>query len=568
MIELSKIKCIIWDLDETLWNGVLQENSNVVISEKILELLKLSSMIGVVHSICSKNNDILATETINRLSVQEYFVFNSIDYSPKGLRIREQISALKLRSENVLFIDDEISNLKEVNYYNPEIMVSQPFIIDELLQYYRLLYEQGVRSSRRIQYKKMERVYHISKKFSSNEEFLLDSNIRVEIKDDVISVFERIFELCNRTNQLNFTKRRSEKNQLYKEIIEADKSGYVVVTDKYGDYGIVGFFVINRGKLIHFLFSCRIMNMGIEQYIYKEIGKPSIEIKGEVASELEGIDPYWINRSDDNCSNKKLCRNNKKILLKGSCDLRRMKIYMPDEIKYEVPYVSFGKNIVYQTGIPTMAMSLKYPENEIRDMIQDLPFFSMEYYSTSLFDDSFDAVVLSTISLANLGVYINKDNGFFLSMGIPSEPMHLPQHENKYHAGGKYANGFNNSESMFKNLRNQYDYMFDEYRDKYLEIHLSDVIRNIHAKKIILVLGNEELYKEEKTQAGIYFSKANKIIEKVANKYGCECVNLSDLINSDENVINHFNHFSSIIYYKLAKVLCDIFDNLEGIIDE
>ena len=203
MIELSKIKCIIWDLDETLWNGVLQENSNVVISEKILELLKISSMIGVVHSICSKNNDILATETINRLSVQEYFVFNSIDYSPKGLRIREQISALKLRTENVLFIDDEISNLKEVNYYNPEIMVSQPFIIDELLQYYRLLYEQGVRSSRRIQYKKMEWAYNISKKFSSNEEFLLDSNIRVEIKDDVISVFERIFELSNRTNQLN-----------------------------------------------------------------------------------------------------------------------------------------------------------------------------------------------------------------------------------------------------------------------------------------------------------------------------------------------------------------------------
>ena len=56
MIELSKIKCIIWDLDETLWNGVLQENYNVVISEKILELLKISSATGIIHSICSKNN--------------------------------------------------------------------------------------------------------------------------------------------------------------------------------------------------------------------------------------------------------------------------------------------------------------------------------------------------------------------------------------------------------------------------------------------------------------------------------------------------------------------------------
>ena len=563
MIELSKIKCIIWDLDETLWNGVLQENYNVVISEKILELLKISSATGIIHSICSKNNDVLAMEMINRLSVREYFVFNSIEYSPKGLRVREQISALKFKAENILFIDDEINNLKEVNYYNPEIMVSQPFIVDELLQYFRLLYEQGVRSDRKNQYRKLELAYNISKKFSSNEEFLLDSNIRVEIKDDVISVFERIFELCNRTNQLNFTKRRSKKTQLYKEIIESDQSGYVEVTDKYGDYGIVGYFVINRGNLIHFLFSCRIMNMGIEQYIYKKIGKPLIEIKGEVASNLESIDPYWINRSDENCINKKIDSSKKKILLKGSCDLRRMKIYMPDEIKYEVPYVSFGKKIVYQTGIPTMAMCLKYSKSQIRNMIQDLPFFSMEHYSTSLFEDSFAVVVLSTISLANLGVYINKDNGFFLSMGIPSEPMHLNQHENKYQARGKYANGFNNNKSMFENLRNQYDYMFDEYRDKYLELHLSDVIKNINAKKIILVLGNEELYSVKKTQAGIYFSKANRIIEKVANKYKCDCVNLSDLINSDENVINHFNHFSSIIYYKLAKELCSIFDELE-----
>lgn len=563
MIELSKIKCIIWDLDETLWNGVLQENSNVVISKKIIELLNISSATGIIHSICSKNNDVLAAEMINRLSVEKYFVFNSIEYSPKGLRLREQINALKLKPENVLFIDDEISNLKEVSYYNSEIMVSQPFIVDELLQYYRLLYEQGIRSDRRNQYKKMELVYNISKKFSTNEEFLLDSNIRVEIKEDIISVFERIYELCSRTNQLNFTKRRSDKTQLYKEIIESDESGYVEVTDKYGDYGIVGYFVITRGKLIHFLFSCRIMNMGIEQYIYKKIGRPAIEIKGEVASELESIDSYWINRGEDNYSNKIIKKNKKRILLKGSCDLRRMRIYMPDDIKYEVPYVSFGKNIVYQTGIPTMAMCLKYSKTDIRNMIQDMPFFSMEYYSTSLFEDSFDVVVLSTISLANLGVYINKANGFFLSMGIPSEPMHLNEHENKYHAGGKYANGFNNSESMFENLRNQYDYIFYEYRDKYLEQHLSDVIKNIHAKKKILILGNEELYREEKTQAGMYFSKANRIIEKVADKYDCECVNLSELIDSDENVINHFNHFSSIVYYKLAKKLCGIFEDGE-----
>ena len=54
------------------------------------------------------------------------------------------------------------------------------------------------------------------------------------------------------------------------QLIQTDgvASGYVSVKDRFGDYGIVGMYVMKEGELIHFLFSCRTIGMGIEQYVY------------------------------------------------------------------------------------------------------------------------------------------------------------------------------------------------------------------------------------------------------------------------------------------------------------
>ena len=193
MIEIKKIKCIIWDLDNTLWNGILLENYNVALGKGKI-LLDVSTEYGIVHSICSNNPEKLVQKKLVEFNIDSYFVFNSINYKAKGLRIKEQINAMNLRAENVLFIDDEISNLKEAEYYNEGIMVSPPYIIEELIKFYRNEVRKGIRNNRLQYYRKMELRTIKKQDYLSNEDFLINSNINVYIKHDCINVFERLHD--------------------------------------------------------------------------------------------------------------------------------------------------------------------------------------------------------------------------------------------------------------------------------------------------------------------------------------------------------------------------------------
>jgi FkbH-like protein len=106
--HISKIKLIIWDLDETFWKGTLSDiNINapsIIPIDSNISLVKKLSKRGIVNSVCSKNDCELAENELRRLDVLEYFVFNSINWESKGGRIKQMIKDMALRPENVLFI--------------------------------------------------------------------------------------------------------------------------------------------------------------------------------------------------------------------------------------------------------------------------------------------------------------------------------------------------------------------------------------------------------------------------------------------------------------------------------
>ena len=134
--------------------------------------------------------------------------------------------------------------------------------------------------------------------YQSNEEFLYSCNIQVQIKGDCLAELDRIHELVMRSNQLNYTKRRQGKEELRYLLKEENVvSGYVTVKDKFGDYGLVGFYALQNGEAIHYVFSCRTLGMKVEQYVYSQIGYPEVNIQGEVVSELNQVEcPGWINQ--------------------------------------------------------------------------------------------------------------------------------------------------------------------------------------------------------------------------------------------------------------------------------
>ena len=120
---LDFVKLVIWDMDETFWQGTISEGPIVFVEENIEAVKKLTDC-GIVNAICSKN-DFAPVETAlkEEQDVWQYFVFPSIDWTAKGARIKKLIADMNLRPANVLFIDDNESNLNEAKFFCPDIQV-------------------------------------------------------------------------------------------------------------------------------------------------------------------------------------------------------------------------------------------------------------------------------------------------------------------------------------------------------------------------------------------------------------------------------------------------------------
>jgi FkbH-like protein len=327
------VKLVIWDLDDTFWNGTLGEGSVSFIDANAALVKELAAR-GIISSIASKNDYHAARQILEQKGIWDYFVFPSISYDAKGKRIFEIIQNASLRPENVLLIDDNTLNLEEARFFNNGIMVAHPTdLLPGMLDHPRLIGKPDRELKRLKQYQSLQRKFIDQQSTSlSNEDFLRASNIEIRIDYDIEASFDRIIDLINRTNQLNYTKKRLRT----KKDIEAFRlslnaygvtAACISCSDRYGDYGIVGFYALqptqrNKKSLIHFLFSCRTMNMGLEQFVFEHLGRPEIALAPDVAYGLNShVTVDWVKISD---KDNNLARDDLKLLLVGGCELLQL----------------------------------------------------------------------------------------------------------------------------------------------------------------------------------------------------------------------------------------------------
>ena len=329
MLDYSKIKLVIWDLDDTFWKGTLSEGPIVSIAENIQLVRDLTDR-GIVNSICSKNDYEPTVQKLKELEVDDLFVFKSIDWTPKGQRISKLIKDMGLRPVNCLFLDDNIVNLNEASYYSTELMVAEPSEIAVLIEYCRNTPVSDSKHKRFNNYKVLEKKQEAKENSEDNIAFLWSTNTKVEIHKDCVEQIDRIVELVGRTNQLNFTKLRSTKEELLEQLNQCNvDAGYVTVRDNFGDYGIVGFYLIRNGKCVHFLFSCRTIGQGVEQYVYSTLRWPELEVVGPVVNQVERIPaPEWINQDKKESEVENGDKSHAKIIFKGACDLRILATFL------------------------------------------------------------------------------------------------------------------------------------------------------------------------------------------------------------------------------------------------
>ncbi len=335
-LELANnVKLVVWDLDDTFWEGTLAEGAIVPIPANH-EIVATLCRRGIMSGICSKNDFEQTKAKLIELGVWDHFIFPRIQFTPKGQLVGEIIDDANLRAENVLFIDDNHLNREEVRHYCPGIMVADPVeILGSLLSLPQLQGKDDSDLTRLKQYKSLEqKSVHRRESKLENEAFLRECGIRVDIKYDVEAEFDRIVELANRTNQLNFTKIRLENPKAIENFRKTCGAygttvGTVHVSDRYGDYGIVGYFLLRvKGaikELQHFVFSCRTMNMGIEQYVYERLGEPDINVMAPVANPIKTFAKVdWIEFGTGGEVTLGALEGSKKLVLIGGCELRQL----------------------------------------------------------------------------------------------------------------------------------------------------------------------------------------------------------------------------------------------------
>lgn len=566
-LNIKDIKLVIWDLDNTFWNGVLSEGGMTPVDETI-ELVKELSYSGIVNSICSKNNYDDCEVSLKKLEIWDFFVFPSIDWTPKAYRVNEIIINMGLRPQNVLFLDDEPYNLQAVLDLNASILCAsiQDVLLDLLKQVNGLSKDPSLK--RLNQYHDLEKKMSEKKNFSSDDLFLKQSNIIVAIEYDCKKYLDRIYELVQRTNQLNFTKQRDNKTVLNSIINDPSyKCGVVFCRDKYSDYGIVGFFAcdISSNHLFHFLFSCRTIGMGVEQFVYAKLGFPHIEIEGDIVTKLDNsFCPDWIQFNETTCVHEKTNKDISKavrILAKGPCDISQVLPYFSDRELFdtEFAYVSETKKIYIesQNHTSSILLSQKLINSEQDELINTIPFIDKDFFKTNIFSESYDIIIFSLLTDYGLGMY--------RSISRPDIVIPFGQHTIDYTNEEKWKE-LVGKESDNEEIKRQYLYFKNNYRP---EGRISDsklienlrTIRSMIPSKTCLVLLNGAvtafskknnkywLINREKEHA-ISNERVKEAFKDVKNVY---IVDVNKYISSSDMYLDTLNHYKKIVYYEIAR---------------
>ena len=271
------VKCVAWDLDGTLWDGVLVEDGvdGVKPKAEMLEVVRRLDSCGIVNSVVSKNDADIAIDALKRFGIEEYFVYPQIGWGAKSESVKRLAREINIGLDAIAFIDDTEHERTEVKVECPEVEVVAP---EGVAAFADAICQRGSQlgSERRKMYRdEMVRGNAVAEEFAGDAAaFLAASRLEVELVDVQAGgdVAARCRELLQRTNQLTLTAHRYDEAAFNSLLSEATCKA-VRAHDKYGDFGIVGFVAWTPDRLRELVFSCRIAKKGVERRVLDMLPK-------------------------------------------------------------------------------------------------------------------------------------------------------------------------------------------------------------------------------------------------------------------------------------------------------
>ena len=289
----NKIKCVVWDLDNTLWDGVLLEGDRLTPRQSVLEIIKTLDERGILHSVASKGDFAAAMEKLREFEVDHYFIYPQINWNAKSSSIETIARSINIHVDAIAFIDDQAFELAEVAGSLPGVLCINAADLRGLLDMPemnpRYITDES-RRRRQMYLDDMRRDIDESEYLGPKEEFLASLDMTFTISHAKDGDLRRAEELTVRTNQLNTTGYTYSYEEL-DAFRQSPDHGLLItgLEDKYGSYGAIGLALIECQETVWtlklLLMSCRVMSRGggtaLIQYILRLAADNKVVLRAE-----------------------------------------------------------------------------------------------------------------------------------------------------------------------------------------------------------------------------------------------------------------------------------------------
>ena len=275
----DKVKCVVWDLDNTFWDGILIETEDPNTLQPlpgVMETVRALDEKGILQSVASKNDYSQAWPVLERLGAAEYFLYPQINWGAKSASLRNIAKSLNIGIDTFLLLDDSVFERNQVSSALPQVRTFDPASLNTLLD--RPEFDVPVTAesrTRREMYRAEEKRTALMESGNTDTvEFLKKCHLRMKLfvpgtEEEIL----RCFELVTRTNQLNMSGNKYSREEFDQILLRPDHKSFTFsCEDDFGTYGIVGFgqYRVEDGKLVftEFAMSCRVAGKYVESALF------------------------------------------------------------------------------------------------------------------------------------------------------------------------------------------------------------------------------------------------------------------------------------------------------------
>ena len=278
----EKVKCLVWDLDNTLWNGILietEDNESLELKAGVLDTIKKLDERGIIQSIASKNDFAPAMEQLKKLGISEYFLYPEIHWNAKSASIKNIAENLNIGVDAMAFIDDSVFEREQVHSALPEVRTYDALEVEKLteLPEFDVIVTDESRHRREMYRAEEKRNALMASGNDDTVSFLRKCNLRIKVfAPQTEADITRCFELVNRTNQLNMSGRRYTRNEFDALLSKIGQTSIAFsCRDDFGSYGIVGFMQYRKDNcelcFTEFAMSCRVACKYVESALFTHV---------------------------------------------------------------------------------------------------------------------------------------------------------------------------------------------------------------------------------------------------------------------------------------------------------